>query len=118
MGRAARLELEPTASAHDLALATFQSDQSLGVMMRGMESRGLVSRSVAHGRRFEHRLTDEGRRLLETGHAFAAEIFAESFGTLTAEQRTQLLVLLQSVGDGEAGVTDGREWRGPIRRRG
>ena len=92
------LERQPEASAHDLALATFQSDQSLGVMMRGMEAKGLVERSVGRGRRLEHRITEAGARVLEQGHGYAAEVLESSFAALDAEERAQLLALLRRIG--------------------
>lgn len=91
------LDGNPAASAHELAAATFQSDQSLGVMMRRMVDRGLVERT-AQGRRLEHRITAGGRELLEAGHSFAAEVFGSSFRALEAADRAQLLALLRRVG--------------------
>jgi DNA-binding MarR family transcriptional regulator len=91
------IERQPDASAHDLALATFQSDQSLGVTMRRMEAKGLVERRAVRGRRLEHRITDEGAEVLERGHAFAAEVLASSFGALDSDQRAQLLGLLRRI---------------------
>lgn len=84
----------PTASAHDLAMATFQSDQSLGVMMRGMERKGLVERSTPRGRRIEHRITEAGAHVLEVGHRAAAEVFHDTFSPLDPEERTALRTLL------------------------
>jgi DNA-binding MarR family transcriptional regulator len=92
------LERQPDASAHDLAVATFQSDQSLGVMMRSMAAKGLVERSSPKGRRIEHRITEAGGRILEQGHAFAAEVLEASFGALSTEDRAALLALLRRIG--------------------
>jgi DNA-binding MarR family transcriptional regulator len=92
------LETRPDASAHDLAQATFQSDQSLGVMMRGMEAKGLVERRAGRGRRLEHRITEAGARVLEQGHGFAAEVLSTSFAALDDEARAQLLGLLRRIG--------------------
>jgi DNA-binding MarR family transcriptional regulator len=92
------LERQPDASAHDLALATFQSDQSLGVMMRGMERKGLVERSSGAGRRIEHRVTAAGAQLLEQGHRFATEVLQASLGALEPVEREQLLSLLRRIG--------------------
>ena len=92
------LERQPDASAHDLALATFQSDQSLGVMMRSMEGKGLVERSSAGGRRLEHRITADGARILEHGHAVAAELLGATYGVLTGDERATLLALLRRLG--------------------
>jgi DNA-binding MarR family transcriptional regulator len=94
------LETQPDASAHDLAQATFQSDQSLGVMMRGMEAKGLVERRAGKGRRLEHRITEAGARVLEQGHGFAAEVLSTSFAALDDEARAQLLGLLRRIGAG------------------
>ncbi|GAA2750380.1 MarR family winged helix-turn-helix transcriptional regulator [Amnibacterium kyonggiense] len=94
------LSRNPAASAHELAVATFQSDQSLGVMMRGMERKGLVERSTPHGRRIEHRITDAGERVLEVGHQAAAEVFRAAFAPLDQAERATLLGLLRRlVGD-------------------
>lgn len=92
------LERQPDASAHDLAQATFQSDQSLGVMMRNMERKGLVERRPVRGRRLEHRVTEAGAAVLEQGHRFAAEVLDASFGALDAGERQQLLALLRRIG--------------------
>src|ERR1700712_3600806 len=87
------IEREPAASAHDLALATFQSDQSLGVTMRRMAAKGLVERCAGKGRRLEHRIAPAGAAILQQGHAFAAEILESSFRDLDAGERAQLLGL-------------------------
>ena len=92
------LEQQPDASAHELALATFQSDQSLGVMMRNMERKGLVERSAPRGRRIEHRPTEAGLRILEQGHRFAAEVLEATFGGFSADERATLLALLRRAG--------------------
>jgi DNA-binding MarR family transcriptional regulator len=92
------LEQQPDASAHELAVATFQSDQSLGVMMRNMAAKGLVERSRPKGRRIEHRITEAGSRILEQGHAIAAEVLQASFGALDPGERDQLLALLRRIG--------------------
>jgi len=92
------LEQQPDASAHDLAVATFQSDQSLGVMMRNMAAKGLVERAAPKGRRIEHRITATGQRILEQGHGFAAEVLEASFAGIDAAERAQLLALLRRVG--------------------
>jgi DNA-binding MarR family transcriptional regulator len=92
------LEQRPDASAHELALATFQSDQSLGVMMRNMERKALVERSAPRGRRIEHRVTEAGAAILEQGHRIAAEVLTASFGALSEQERMQLLALLRRIG--------------------
>jgi DNA-binding MarR family transcriptional regulator len=91
------LESDPSASGHDLAMATFQSDQSLGTLTRRMEAKGLIERSVPHGRRFEHHITASGRRILEAGHRFATEVFEHSFSHLDDVEQSTLLLLLDRV---------------------
>lgn len=104
------IEREPGASAHDLAVATFQSDQSLGVTIRRMQAKGLVERRTGRGRRLEHGITEAGAAVLEQGHAFAAEILATSFRDLDAGERAQLLALLRRIG-ADAEQAGQRGWR-------
>lgn len=91
------LAADPDASGHDLALATFQSDQSLGQMIRRMEARGLITRSNPQGRRWVHQITPRGAEILAAGHSFAAEIFEQTFGKLSDGQRRQLAELLTTL---------------------
>ncbi|HEY2299018.1 MAG TPA: MarR family winged helix-turn-helix transcriptional regulator [Jatrophihabitans sp.] len=93
------LESDPSASGHDLAMATFQSDQALGVLTRRMEAKGLIERSVPHGRRFEHRVTAAGQYILDIGHSYADEIFEHSFSQLVDAEQATLAQLLQCVAD-------------------
>jgi DNA-binding MarR family transcriptional regulator len=95
------IEREPGASARRLAAETFQSEQSFGVMASGMERRGLIVRTRGQGRAHEHRVTDEGRRMLGLGSAFATEVLQNSVGRLDARQRSALRELLETVLDDE-----------------
>lgn len=95
------LTADPSASAHDLAQATFQSDQSLGVMMRRMVQKGLIERSAGKGHRFVHRITDTGRTVLQAGHRFADDVFEASFQPLSAADRHELGRLLQLIATAE-----------------
>ncbi|KQO62807.1 MarR family winged helix-turn-helix transcriptional regulator [Curtobacterium sp. Leaf261] len=88
------VERMPGASAHDLALATFQSDQAFGTLANRLVDRGLVVRSAGRGRRIEHRLSDDGRALLGAGHAVAANVLDGLFAPLDASQRATLMALL------------------------
>lgn len=88
------VERMPGASAHDLALATFQSDQAFGTLANRLVDRGLVVRSAGRGRRIEHRLTDDGAAALGAGHTVAAGVLTGLFAPLDETQRAALGVLL------------------------
>ncbi len=87
----------PGASAHQLAAATFQSDQAFGTLATRLLARGLITRDPGHGRRIDHRLTPAGHELLERGNAVAHEVLAASFVRLTAPDRERLLTLLRQL---------------------
>lgn len=84
----------PGASAHDLAVATFQSDQAFGTLASRLVSAGWVQRRSGAGRRIEHRLTAEGEAVLAAGRDIATDVLPTLFGTLTESERRQLLSLL------------------------
>ncbi|MCX2947007.1 MarR family winged helix-turn-helix transcriptional regulator [Lentzea sp. NEAU-D7] len=89
------LHRRPDASLHDLAVLTFQTDQSFGSLAVRMADRGLIERIPAPGRAVRHRLTEEGARLRAEGQALADDIVESSFGGLTPAQLDQLGDLLQ-----------------------
>ncbi|WP_431220035.1 MarR family winged helix-turn-helix transcriptional regulator [Leifsonia xyli] len=85
----------PGASGHDLAAATFQSDQAFGTLANRLVDRGLIVRSAGRGRRLEHELTDAGRAALAEGHEVAAGVLGELFAPLDEEQRAAMSKLLR-----------------------
>ena len=89
----------PGASSHDLALATFQSDQAFGTLATRLMSRGLVERRPGRGRRVGFELTAEGRAALDEGREVAAGVWERLFGGLSTADRAQLLRLLEALGD-------------------
>ena len=89
----------PDSSAHDLAVATFQSDQSFGTLANRLESQGLIERASGHGRRVEHRLTGAGHEMLGAGIEVTAKVSAKSFEGLSAEELQTLQDLLSRVGE-------------------
>src|ERR1700691_6130575 len=100
------LHQNPGASLHDLAVLTFQTDQSFGALAARMESRGLIERVAGPGRAVRHRLTPKGNDLRHAGGEILNRVLAESFSSLTLEQRTTLEALLRqllSSPDGEEG---------------
>jgi DNA-binding MarR family transcriptional regulator len=84
----------PGASAHDLALATFQSDQAFGTLANRLEAQKLIERRPGYGRRIEHHLTPAGEAIVAAGRRVAIEVLTESFADLSEDERTQLLHLL------------------------
>ncbi|MDR6972058.1 MarR family winged helix-turn-helix transcriptional regulator [Leifsonia shinshuensis] len=87
----------PNASGHDLAVATFQSDQAFSTLANRLVDRGLIVRTAGRGRRIEHALTEEGRRMLAAGHAIADDILAQLFSPLDEGERATLSGLLQKL---------------------
>ncbi|MEV5499573.1 MarR family transcriptional regulator [Nonomuraea fuscirosea] len=88
------LRRNPDASLHDLAVLTFQTDQSFGSLATRMAQRGLIERLPGPGRAVRHRLTEEGERLLVAGQELADGVLNASFQNLTEEQLDQLGDLL------------------------
>jgi DNA-binding MarR family transcriptional regulator len=88
------LHRRPEASLHDLALLTFQTDQSFGSLATRMADRGLIERVPAPGRAVKHRLTEKGEQLRAEGQEAVDEVFKTSFDSLTPTQLQQLGDLL------------------------
>src|SRR5580700_799586 len=91
------IDENPGASLHDLALLTFQSDQSFGTLAGRMIQRGLIERVAGPGRAVRHRLTDRGRSLRKEGDAIVERVLQDSFATLTPQELSVLDGLLLRV---------------------
>ena len=89
----------PASSAHDLAITTFQSDQSFGTLANRLEAQGLIVRTSGRGRRVQHALTDEGRRVFEAGMEVTKGVSARSFEKLSRDELKVLRELLERVGE-------------------
>ncbi|MFP3464050.1 MarR family winged helix-turn-helix transcriptional regulator [Leifsonia sp. SIMBA_070] len=89
------IERMPGGSGHDLAVATFQSDQSFSALATRLMDRGLVTRSAGRGRRLEYALTDSGRAALEDGYDVARGVLHDLFAPLDETQRAELLRTLR-----------------------
>lgn len=89
----------PDASLHDLATLTFQTDQSMGELARRMVERGLLQRVDGPGRAVRHRLTEAGTAAFEAGSGIVDEVLAETVGTLSTQEQTELFDLLQKALD-------------------
>ncbi|MEU0531427.1 MarR family winged helix-turn-helix transcriptional regulator [Amycolatopsis tolypomycina] len=88
------LHRRPEASLHELAVLTFQTDQSFGSLATRMAERGLIERVPGPGRAVRHRLTEEGARLRAEGQRLADAVVETSFRDLSQAQLDQLGELL------------------------
>jgi DNA-binding MarR family transcriptional regulator len=88
------LHRKPDASLHDLAVLTFQTDQSFGSLATRMADRGLIERVPGPGRAVRHQLTEEGARLRAAGQDAVDTVIESSFQGLTPAQLDQLGELL------------------------
>ncbi|MFE9427565.1 MarR family winged helix-turn-helix transcriptional regulator [Kitasatospora sp. NPDC006697] len=88
------LHERPDASLHDLAVLTFQTDQSFGSLATRMADRGLIERLPGPGRAVRHRITAEGERLRAEGQAVADALLTTSFQNLSPAELDQLGALL------------------------
>ncbi|VTR75883.1 MarR family winged helix-turn-helix transcriptional regulator [Cellulomonas hominis] len=91
------IERMPDASGHDLAIATFQSDQAFGTLAARLVERGFIVRSAGRGRRLVHTLTDTGRAALDGGHEIAAGVLEDLFAPLDEDRRSSLMQALAAL---------------------
>jgi DNA-binding MarR family transcriptional regulator len=91
------IDRNPGASAHALAIETFQSDQAFGTLANRLVTQGLIDRRPGHGRRIDHHLTAAGKRTLAAGRPVATAVLQASLADLSDEERTTLFDLLQRV---------------------
>jgi len=87
----------PGASAHDLAVYTFQSDQAFGTLASRLINQGLIERRPGRGRRIEHHLTEAGAAMLDTGSPVSQAVLRDSFASLNDHEQATLLELLQRI---------------------
>jgi len=95
------LHRQPDASLHDLAVLTFQTDQSFGSLAGRMVDRGLIERVPGPGRAIRHRLTEDGERLRASGQELVDGVLERSFAGLTDRQVQQLGDLLGAALDAD-----------------
>jgi DNA-binding MarR family transcriptional regulator len=91
------IERMPGASGHELAVATFQSDQAFGTLASRLVDRGLVARSAGRGRRVEHILTEAGHTALAKGRKLSVDVLEDLFAPLDEAQRAELLRSLRKL---------------------
>ncbi|SMB79279.1 MarR family winged helix-turn-helix transcriptional regulator [Deinococcus hopiensis] len=102
----------PGASAHELAVASFQSDQAFGTLAGRLAAQGLIERRPGRGKRIEHHLTPSGTQVLEAGRPLAEAVLATSFAPLNGQERATLHALLQRLTPGAAGEETAASGRG------
>ncbi|MGW2639054.1 MarR family winged helix-turn-helix transcriptional regulator [Streptomyces sp. NPDC001348] len=93
------IDRSPGASARELAVATFQTEQAFGALVARLAAQNLVERRPGRGRRMEHHLTPAGEQVLAAGHRVADEVLAECFAALPETDRATLLALLRRLND-------------------
>jgi DNA-binding MarR family transcriptional regulator len=88
-----RLGQQPGSSNAELARATFVTRQSMNLVLRGLQDRGLVTRpaSVEQGRARPTRLTSRGTRALADASAAVRQIEDRMLLPLNASARRRLL---------------------------
>ncbi|WP_407538308.1 MarR family winged helix-turn-helix transcriptional regulator [Deinococcus radiomollis] len=91
------IDRQPGASAHDLAVITFQSDQAFGSLASRLIGQGLIERRPGRGRRIEHHLTPTGAAMLAAGSPLTQSVLRISLADLTALERATLLGLLRRI---------------------
>ena len=84
----------PDASLHDLAVLTFQTDQSMGTLAGRMVDRGLLERVEGPGRAVRHRLTADGERVRAEGADILDGVLHETLGSLSQRDLAALHRLL------------------------
>jgi DNA-binding MarR family transcriptional regulator len=88
---------EPGASAHRLALATFQTDQAFGTLANRLEAQGMIVRAAGEGRRVEHRLSAKGEAMLREGNVVIQGVRGALYAGLGKADRRALAALLERV---------------------
>jgi DNA-binding MarR family transcriptional regulator len=95
------ISLSPGASAHALAIATFQTDQAFGTLANRLAAQGMIERKPGGGRRIEHRLTVVGAQTLAQANTIATKVRADLFTPLPEMERHELRRILAQLLEGE-----------------
>lgn len=94
----------PGASAHALAVATFQTDQAFGTLANRLEAQGLLVRTAGEGRRIAHRLSARGEQMLEKADVVADRTRSELYTPLSRADRRVLLDILGRFVEGDEAI--------------
>lgn len=87
----------PGASAHQLAVATFQTDQAFGTLANRLEAQQLIVREAGEGRRIAHRLSPKGEAMLAEGNAVTDRVRRALYAALSEADRRILASLLERI---------------------
>jgi DNA-binding MarR family transcriptional regulator len=87
----------PGASGHELALATFQTDQAFGTLANRLEAQGLIERRSGEGRRINLSLTPAGVNMLAAANEVAASVRIRLFDGLGEDERVTLQALMDKL---------------------
>jgi DNA-binding MarR family transcriptional regulator len=93
------LDENPGSSLHDLAVLTFQTDQSFGALAGRLIERELIERVPGPGRAVRHQLTRKGKELKRAGDPIVDRVIAKSFSRLTSAQRATFHELIAKLLD-------------------
>jgi DNA-binding MarR family transcriptional regulator len=85
----------PGASLHDLAVLTFQTDQSMGTLAGRLVMRGLLRRVSGPGRAVRHELTPQGATLCREAADVLEQVLTASFAPLSADELATFDAMLQ-----------------------
>ncbi len=87
------LAQRPGLSNAELARAVFVTRQSMNLVLRGLQERGLIARpaTAPHGRALPSRLTPEGHEQLRAASAAVRAVERRMLSPFSAEQRDRLL---------------------------
>jgi DNA-binding MarR family transcriptional regulator len=88
---------QPSATMHDLALLTFQSDQAFGTLANRMQNRGLIRKNNGRGRAITLSLTTKGIELQRLGSDIVGQVLTETFAPLSKLQMETLITLLDQI---------------------
>lgn len=90
---------QPGASASELARATFHTPQTLSGLLRRLQERGLVERSMARGSIVDNHVTDAGHRTLTAVTPLAEAVIADALAALRPASRATFQRLLAEFTD-------------------
>ncbi|MEV6417778.1 MarR family transcriptional regulator [Kribbella sp. NPDC051718] len=87
------LSQHPGLSNAELARAVFVTRQSMNLVLRGLQDRGLITRptTAPHGRALPTKLTPAGRKQLKAASTAVRAVEARMLEPFTAPQQTRLL---------------------------
>lgn len=88
---------EPGASAHRLAVVTFQTDQAFGTLANRLEAQRLIVRSSGGGRRIAHHLSPKGEQMLAQGNEVTHRVRSELYAGISKADRRTLAALLDRI---------------------